>query len=243
MPIGRNADAGVLHRESASPRRPAAPRWAVDVDAHLAALGELHGVREQVQQNLAQAIVVAEQPVRAPRAGTASRCQSLCAAPRARPGAIESRTMRCSLKRPLVELDAARFDLREVQHVVHDRQQAVAAALERRAATARWSTSSGVSSSSVAAPITALSGVRISWLIVARNARLRARGGLGGVLRFVQRALGGELHADVLERADHLQRLAGLVAHGRPGRDPAPTASRRPCAARDRSLRNAATGR
>ena len=45
---------------------------------------------------------------------------------------------------------------------------------------------------------------------------LRVRGRLGGVLRLVQRALGRELHADVLERADHLQRLAGRVAHDHP---------------------------
>ena len=41
-------------------------------------------------------------------------------------------------------------------------------------AKSRWSSDIGVSSSSVVMPITALSGVRISWLMLARN-RLLAR--------------------------------------------------------------------
>ena len=63
----------------------------------------------------------------------------------------------------------ARFDLGEIQDIVDDRQQRLGAELRTVSAYSRCSAVSGVSSSSPVMPMTPFIGVRISWLMLARN--------------------------------------------------------------------------
>ena len=71
----------------------------------------------------------------------------------------------------LVELELARLDLREVQDVVDDAEQRVAGATAVWTYS-RWTALSAVPASSSSMPITPFSGVRISWLMLARNSDL-----------------------------------------------------------------------
>jgi hypothetical protein len=73
----------------------------------------------------------------------------------------------------LLDLELADVGLRVVEDVVDDLQQRLAAGADGAREVALV-LDIGVSSSSVVMPITALSGVRISWLMLARN-RLLAR--------------------------------------------------------------------
>ena len=76
------------------------------------------------------------------------------------------------VERALLQLQVAGLDLRDVQDVVDDRQQLLAGGARGRRRTRCCSRSRSVSSSSSVIPITPLSGVRISWLMLARNVDL-----------------------------------------------------------------------
>ena len=69
----------------------------------------------------------------------------------------------------VVELELAGLDLREVEDVVDDVEQRLAASWPRSARTRAAAASRSEPSSSSVIPITPLSGVRISWLMLARN--------------------------------------------------------------------------
>ncbi len=68
----------------------------------------------------------------------------------------------------MIELELAGLDLREVEDVVDDVQQRLAGVRRRQRVLALARRQVRLSSSSVI-PITPLSGVRISWLMLARN--------------------------------------------------------------------------
>ena len=68
-----------------------------------------------------------------------------------------------------VELELAGLDLREVEDVVDDAEQRLARARRRSARTRAARRRARSASSSSVIPITPLSGVRISWLMLARN--------------------------------------------------------------------------
>ena len=65
-PSVAQADAGVAHRERRAPRRPGAAAAALTRQHHLAALGELHRVGQQVEQDLPQPrhVAVERRPAR-----------------------------------------------------------------------------------------------------------------------------------------------------------------------------------
>ena len=123
MPVSRTASTQRAVRRRAPARR----RSTHD----LAALGELHGVAEQVDQHLAQPGDVADDApaARRRRAGTA-RSRPLapaCAATRSSEPSTQSRTENGSV----LELELAGLDLGEVEDVVDDDEQGVAAGADR----------------------------------------------------------------------------------------------------------------
>ena len=73
------------------------------------------------------------------------------------------------VERLRLDVHAPGLDLREVEDVVDDREQRVAGVADGRRRSRAARSSSLVSSSRPLMPMTAFIGVRISWLIVARN--------------------------------------------------------------------------
>ena len=96
---------------------------------------------------------------------------------------------------PLLQVDLAGLDLREVEDVVDDREQRVAGGLDRVGVVALLVGRAGVSMSRSLIPMIAFIGVRISWLIAARNVLLAWSARLG---RFRRRP-GVAVQAGVLE--------------------------------------------
>ena len=102
-----------------------------DGQPHLAAAGELDGVAEQVEQDLAEVPAVEHDRVAARRARSSCRAAGPCAAPHPRsPGADRRSAARISVGACL-DVDAAGFDLRQVEHVVDQIEQVRAALRDR----------------------------------------------------------------------------------------------------------------
>ena len=135
------------------------------------------------------------------------------------------------------ELQLARLDLREVEDVVEDRQQRVGRRLDGRRGSRAAARDSSVSRASSVMPMTPFIGVRISWLMLARNSLLarlasialsraddeiRVRGAqlrgarLDGLLELL--LVPQQLPVPLLNLAEHLvepaHQLADLVAAG-----------------------------
>ena len=122
-----DADAGVPDREGQLVERRRAPGGAgAHREDDLTALGELDRVREQVQEDLAQARHVADDRRGSPVAEHVCQVEALLGGPR-----------RHEVERPLdafpeveglrLQIEPPRLDLREVQDVVDDGQERVAA--------------------------------------------------------------------------------------------------------------------
>ena len=128
-PVGRDADAGVADVDVIDRRVSGArSRLAAGRDHDLAALGELDGVGQQVEHDLAEAARVADGRLGRPRLDVVGELEAL-APPR--PGRSGRRPPRCTLaqvERRALELHPPGLDLREVEDVVDDREQRLAAA-------------------------------------------------------------------------------------------------------------------
>ena len=128
-PIGGDADAGVDHREmdltlfagTALDTRP---------QDDFAALGELDGVTDQIQDDLTQPIGIADERGRNGRLDIANELQPLLMRPQGQH--LERRFERFTdIELHRVELEPPRFYLREVQDVIDDAQQTVGGELHR----------------------------------------------------------------------------------------------------------------
>ena len=113
---------------------------------------------------------VADEPRRARRGRRRRRAST----PLARAALGEQARPTCSnsgadLEVDRLELELAGLDLREVEDVVDDREQRPAGDLRRPARAAAGRRRASVRSSRSLSPMTPFIGVRISWLIVARN--------------------------------------------------------------------------
>ena len=158
-----------------APRSAASSRRSRALDAHrqhhLAGFGELDGVAEQVEQDLAQPRDVAVDRRRHRRLRRRRRCpgpsRRARLAIRSSADSTQSRRSKgCASMsmRPASIFEKSRMSLMIVSS---------ASPLSRMVlAKSRCSSFSGVSSSSPLMPMTAFIGVRISWLIVARKALL-----------------------------------------------------------------------
>ena len=104
----------------------AAGRLGVDVDDHLALLRELDRVREQVEQHLPQPGRVADDPCRHAVVDEAAELDVLLGGAR-RDDVERALDALAEIERLALELEPARLDLREVEDVVDDAQQRVAA--------------------------------------------------------------------------------------------------------------------
>ena len=102
-----------------------------------------------------------------------------------------------------VELELAGLDLGEVEDVVDDGQQRLARAARRSARTRAARRRARSSSSSSVMPITPFSGVRISWLMLARNSDFAREAST----RLGERALAlGDVGAHRADRVDRRRR-------------------------------------
>src|SRR6185436_17651473 len=122
-----DTDAGVDHFETKADRAVFVADWR-HAQRNLATIGELHGIAAEVDQHLAQPNCVDANPRQRLRGRIAQQCDSL-----------GRRTRRQHFRRLLYELDQitldwielqpARLDLREIEHVVDDRQQRIGRAM------------------------------------------------------------------------------------------------------------------
>ena len=128
--VGGDADAGVADGEVRAPRVDRLARHR-DLDADLAALGELDAVAEQVQEHLAQAQRVADDALRRARLDPVDQLEPLLVRPdRQRPGGVGDDFGEIELDG--FELQLADFELRDVEDVVDHAEQAVGARAQRR---------------------------------------------------------------------------------------------------------------
>ena len=145
-----------------------APLSASTVDDDLAGLGELDRVAQQVEQHLAQPGRVADDAAGRPRSTRYAELEPLLRRARATRSSAAS-TQSPEVERLALELELPGLDLGEVEDVVDDVQEGVAAPADDLGELALLGVSA-VSSSSPVMPITAFIGVRISWLMLPRNA-------------------------------------------------------------------------
>ena len=142
--------------------------FARDVDQHLAVLGEFHRVADEIGDDLAQAPGVADD-VAGSRRSTArsARAPSRRRAPTSSVGHVLDYFAHVeigagsSVSFPASILEKSRMSLMMVSSASPD--------LGSRRRSVCWRGVSSVSSSSSAMPSTPFIGVRISWLILARN--------------------------------------------------------------------------
>ena len=128
--VARDADAGVADREAAGRPRPRR-RFAVGLDAHdhLAPVGELDRVADQVDQHLAQPARVADQGVGHVRLDVPGQLQPLAVGPQGQgPQGVAQRVRKREVGR--VQLQLAGLDLGEVEDVVDDGQQGLGRRLD-----------------------------------------------------------------------------------------------------------------
>ena len=146
-------------------------RLLAHVDEHVAVLGELDRVADQVGQHLLQPRRIADRrrPARRGRCRRSARAPSGARASAS--GLSASAIDRAQRERHRLELELARLDLREVEDVVEDRQQRIGRA-RRSSRQSRCSAVSSLSSASSVMPMMPFIGVRISWLMLARNSLL-----------------------------------------------------------------------
>ena len=170
--LAGDADAGVAHREAHADLAAAAHRRRreLDPDEHLAGGGELDGVADQVDHNLAQPAGVADEGVGDGGVDVADELEPLpVRARRQRPQRLAERCAQAEVGG--IELELAGLDLREVEEVVDDAEQAPPAD-STILRSCRWSSPRLVSRTSSVRPRMAFIGVRISWLTLARNSSL-----------------------------------------------------------------------
>ena len=130
-PVGRDADAGVGHRE-AEDGLPLGRGAVGDFHphGHLALLGELDRVADQVEQHLPQPARVADQGVGHVRLHVAGQLQPLGPGPHGQgPHGVAQRRPEREVGR--VQLQLAGLDLREVEQVVDEAEEAVGRRLDR----------------------------------------------------------------------------------------------------------------
>ena len=139
------------------------------------ALGELDGVADQVEQHLAQPAGIAAAARSGPPAATdVTQLELLCRRPVQRPDPPTSSTsLRGRRSRPVSSVELAGLDLGEVEDVVDDRQQRLGAGSGWSGRSRAAPSSAACRSSSSVMPITPFIGVRISWLMLARNSLFR----------------------------------------------------------------------
>ena len=165
--LGRHADAGIRHTHDDPVAFPA--RLASRLQHDLAALGELAGIAQEVEHDLPQPDCVGPHP--AQTVGQTD-LEPIAVPFRQRLGRFRHllEQMR-ELDVLEAELEPARLDLGEIENLVDQLQQVLAGAVDalERLDEVALAASSASSRSISVMPMMALSGVRSSWLMLARN--------------------------------------------------------------------------
>ncbi len=201
-----HARSGVGHGEAHDLR----PRAGLDGDAHRSGFGEFHRVAGQIDQDLADALLIAD-----PAAGQARVDRGVERQPLAlglgRDGAARRVQHLGEIERGGIELQAPGFDARDVEHVLDDGQERAAGLLQRGeiAALARVQVRAREQLGHAHDPVE-----RRADLVahIGQEARLGFVGGLGGLAALLQKTLVRLALGDVLEGAAHGHRAALRVA-------------------------------
>ena len=170
--LGGDADAGVGDGEAERRRRRRRAASSATVHDDLAALGELDGVADQVDQDLPQPAGVADQRVGHVRRDPAGQLQALVVRPQRQGLQRLVRSRRAGRTAPgrgsslpASILEKSRMSLMTVSSASAER-------LDQAEVLALLAASSSVSSASSVMPMMPFIGVRISWLMLARNSLL-----------------------------------------------------------------------
>ena len=165
------ADAEVEPRRVSAPLACALAPVALDLDRDLALVGELHRVRHQVEDHLPQPRQIAHHDVGDLRIDPQQQIDLL--APRLDREHLDGVADRLAqLERRGDQLELAGLGLRQIEHVVQQQEQRFGRLADRSGAGSRSGSPSAVSSASSAMPMMPFIGVRISWLMTARNSAL-----------------------------------------------------------------------
>ena len=188
LPSSRDADAGVAHGESQLDRV-LVHRLRVHRQHDLARLGELDRIGEEVDEDLPQPRHVAPDGARDIALEQVGGVEVLLDRARwsARSSADSTQSRRSNGCDSMSIRPASIFEKSRMSLMIVSSASPRVADGRRRSRAARRS--SGVSSSRPLMPITAFIGVRISWLIVARNAlfaSLAASAAARACLRFLE---------------------------------------------------------
>ena len=160
---GRDADAGIADLEQDF----AGPFAGLDHDRDAALRRELDGIAGEIQQHLFQPRLVTDHARRQSLVDIACDLETLALRAHGEQfGQVFDHGGK--RERPRFEIETAGFDPGEIEDFLDQRQQRVAGRLHR-ARIGRLFGVSRVSSSRSAMPIMPLSGVRISWLAIARK--------------------------------------------------------------------------
>ena len=178
--VMRNADAGVActaklisHRSRVvllgAPRAGQHP--AGHLEADLALVGELDRVADEIEQHLAQPLVVADEAGGQIVVDDVDQVEVLLA------GLGREQVERfldagAEVERKLIQREPARLDLREIENVVDDGEERFAAGAERLDVIVLRRASAPFPAAGPVMPMTPFIGVRISWLMLARNSDL-----------------------------------------------------------------------
>ena len=175
------------------------------VDGDLALLGELHGVAAEVHENLAQARRVALDEIGHGGIDVRGELQALAV----RLDGEQARHVFdgvAQVELDVLEIELAGFDLGEVENVVDDGEQRASRCRGSSRCSRAGVGSRPVSSSSSVMPITPFIGVRISWLMLARNSPLARFAAADASRRLDQIVLILAALGDVLQRAGDADR-------------------------------------
>ena len=166
--LRRNADAAVPHHDLEH-HFAIFLRLPCNTQADEAAVGELDRIADEVDDDLPEAMRVADQGVGHHRIDLAAELEVLCL--RALGNAVDGKLdTPPDAEGDLFEIDLAGLDSREIQNIVDDPPSKASEALRARPRYSRCSAESCESRTRSVMPMMAFIGVRISWLMLARNA-------------------------------------------------------------------------
>ena len=214
MPVSRTAKCS----QTSAVRRTAI---AVDVDHHLALLGELDGVADQVDDDLPQPARVADQHVGHVGRNVAGQLQPLLLGPQGQRLRSCRRGCRAGRKSIVSSSSLPASILEKSRMSLMTASSDSAETLDHVQVFALLARSASVSRTSSVMPMTPFMGVRISWLMLARNSLLARLAASAASL--ASRSSSSALLAvgDVARDAEGADDLAAAVAQRHlGGRDP-----------------------
>ena len=166
-----DADTGVLNREVNRHARSPATAREPDVHGDLPACVNFRALPRRLTMIWRQPVHIAHEPARARLVRRCTPAPALFVCPyRERFHRVGDGFAQIELDR--VEIDLSRFNLREIKDVVDDRQQAVRGRLRQSGGTLAAPAAGPCRGPAPSSRVSPFIGVRISWLMFARNSLL-----------------------------------------------------------------------